>query len=384
MNESFRLGRVIGVPIAVNWSVLVILWLLTWGLADGSLPEGAPGHPLATYWLAAFITAQLFFASLLAHELSHAVMARRSGVEVEGITLWLFGGVARLAGEPPTPRADFRIAAAGPVTSLMLAAGFGLVAAFLDAIGAAHIVVAVAGWLAGINLLLGIFNLVPGAPLDGGRILRAFLWQRHGDRTRAAVRAARTGRLVGYGLIVFGLLEFLVGASFGGLWLVFVGWFILGAARGEEADVVARQVLRDVRVAEIMTVSPQVAPGWITVDEFVDRYLLGSRHSAYPAEGFDGGIYGLVTLAQLRAVEPHARSTTRVVDVAIPLSEVPTASPSEPLVSLLERLSPVGGGRALVFDAGRLVGIVTPTDITRAIEVRSIGATRPSPPVATR
>lgn len=308
MNEDIRLGRIAGFPVAINWSVLVIVWLLTWSLADGSLPHAAPGHSPGTYWIAGLAGALLFFGSLLAHELAHAVVARRAGVEVKGLTLWLFGGVATLGGEASTPRHDFRIAAVGPATSLGLAAGFGVVAASLNGLGAAHLVVAVAGWLAGINLLLGVFNLVPGAPLDGGRILRAFLWRRRGDRTRAAISAAHAGRVVGYGLIGLGLLEFLIGASLGGLWLVFIGWFILSAARAEEAHIVARHVLAGVRVGDVMSRSPQVAPGWITVDEFVDRYLLGNRHSAYPVEGLDGRIHGLLTLAQLRVVQPHEPS----------------------------------------------------------------------------
>lgn len=383
MNEDIRLGRVAGFPLAINWSVLVILWLLTWGLADGSLPQAAPGHAPGTYWLAGFAGAVVFFGSLLAHELAHAVVARRAGVEVKGLTLWLFGGVASLGGEPATPRDDFRIAAVGPATSLALGVGFGAIAAALNGVGAAHLAVAVAGWLSGINLLLGVFNVIPGAPLDGGRMLRAFLWGRHGDRARAAITAAHAGRLVGYALIGLGLLEFLAGASIGGLWLVFIGWFLLSAARAEEADVVTRQVLGGVRVGDVMSPQPRVVPGWVTLDDFLERYLLGSRHSAYPVEGFDGHTIGLVTLAQLRSVAPSERATVRISDVSIPLAEVPTAAPDTPLVSLLERLSGATGGRALVFDAGELVGIITPTDVARAVEVRALGVHRTSPKLPT-
>ena len=205
--------------------------------------------------------AAIFFVSLLAYQLAHALVAHKAGVEVKGLTLWLFGGVASLGGESPTPRADFRIAAAGPATSLGLAAGFAAVAGGLQLIGVAHIVVVAASWLSGINLMLGVFNLVPGAPLDGGRILRAFLWRRHGDRVRAAVTAARAGTVVGYGLIGLGLVEFLAGASVGGLWLVFIGWFILAAARAEEADTLTRDALGGLRVTDVMSPRPVVAPG---------------------------------------------------------------------------------------------------------------------------
>jgi Zn-dependent protease/CBS domain-containing protein len=356
----------------MNWSVLVIAWLLTWRLATGSFPYEAPGHSDGTYWVVGLAAALVFFGSLLAHELAHAIVARRHGVEVKGLTLWLFGGVASLGSEPPTPRADFRIAVAGPATSLALSAGFGLVAGGLKLVGVAHIVVVAASWLSGINLMLGVFNLIPGAPLDGGRLLRAFLWHHHGDQVRAAVTAARAGSVVAYGLIGLGLLEFLAGASVSGLWLVFIGWFVLSAARAEEAHVLTRDALGGLRVAEVMSPRPIVAPGWITAGEFIERYLLGSRHSAYPVEGFDGAIAGLVTLAQLRRVPPAQRDTTRLVDIAISIPDVAIAAPRDSLVSLLDRLTPDAGGRALVFDHGELVGILTPTDVARAAELRGL------------
>ena len=253
MGDDIKLGRVAGFPLAMNWSVLVIATLLTWSLADGSFPHDAPGHSAATYWLAGGAAAVVFFGSLLAHELSHAFVARRNGVEVRGVTLWLFGGVADLGGEPETPGADYRIAAAGPATSLGLAVGFVGLAAALQTLGTAHLVVVAARWLSAVNLMLGLFNLLPGAPLDGGRILRAYLWQRDGDRAGATAIAARAGIAVAYGLIGLGLLEVLTGASVGGLWLVFIGWFIRSAARAEAADVFRRQPLEKLRVRDVMT-----------------------------------------------------------------------------------------------------------------------------------
>jgi Zn-dependent protease len=238
MKNSIKLGRLAGFPLAMNWSVVIIAWLLTWSLATTSFPHHAAGHTELTYWLVGFGTAVVFFASLVAHELAHALVARRHGVEVTGLTLWLFGGVASLGSEPSTPRADFRIAAVGPATSLGLAVGFELVALGVQALGIAHLLVEAATWLAGINLMLGLFNLLPGAPLDGGRILRSFLWRRHGDRLRATVWAARAGSVLAFLLIGFGVLEFFAGTSMGGLWMVFIGWFVLSAARAEEAEAV--------------------------------------------------------------------------------------------------------------------------------------------------
>lgn len=378
MADGVQLGRIAGFPVSVNWSVLVVLWLFTWSLAAYTVPAAAPGHGRLTYWLAGVVGAVLLLGSILAHELAHALIARRAGVEVKGVTLWLFGGVTRFGNEPDSARADFRIAAIGPATSLILGGVFAGVAAAFHALGVTPVAVTVAGWLSAVNLLLGLFNLLPGAPLDGGRIVRAYLWRRHGDRTRAALGATRAGRVLASVLIAFGLFEFLTGSGLGGLWLVFLGGFLFLAARGEETQVLTRQTLAGVRVAQVMSPHPHTGPGWLTVDAFVERYVLGHRYSAYPVQRFDGQIEGLITLAQLRAVPPADRARIRVADVAIPLRRVPTAAPDELLTGLLERLSSDAGGRALVFDHGELVGIITPTDIARTIEIQ--GLSRPSRP----
>lgn len=372
INDSIHLGRIAGIPLAVNWSVLVIVWLLTWGLAESVLPEAAGGYSTATYWFAGLAGALVFFGSLLAHELSHAIVARRAGMKVEGMTLWLFGGVAKLGGQPPDARADLRIAAIGPGTSLGLSVGFGVVAVWLDAIGAADLAVAVVAWLAAINLILAVFNLIPGAPLDGGRVLRALLWRRHGNWVKAAVSAARAGQVVGYGLIWLGLVQFLLDTGIGGLWTVFVGWFILVASRAEREHVVAEAALTGVRVGDVMARNPRTAPGSITVEELIERYLLGHPHSAYPVEGLHGQVDGLVTLRQLREVKAEDRPRTQVVQVALPLDEVTTTTPDQPLLPLLTEREDAAGGRVLVFDHGHLVGIVTPTDIAQAVDVRTL------------
>ncbi len=371
MDDGISLGRVAGLPLSVHWSVLVIMWLFTWSLA-ALLPDVAPGHSSVTYWLAGACGAAVLLLSLLAHELTHAIVASRAGIKVLGVKLWLFGGIARLGNDANNPRTAFRIAVSGPAMSLALAAIFAAAAAGLRVMGAADIVIAVGWWLAGINLILGLFNLLPGAPLDGGRILRAYLWRRHGDRDRAAAAATRTGRIVGYVLIGVGLVEFLAGSVVGGVWMAFIGWFLFSAAREEETALLTRQSLAGVRVADVMTPRPHTAPGGISVEDFIQRYLLGDRHSSYPVEDSDGSVTGLITLDRLRGVAPARRDTTLVRDAAIPRSEVPKAAANEPVVALLERLTPVAGGRAFVVDDDQVVGIVTPSDLTRLIDVRRL------------
>jgi Zn-dependent protease len=369
VRDAIPLGRVAGFPVKVHWSVLVILWLFTSSLAS-TLPGTVKGYSPVVYWLAGACGALVLLASLLAHELAHAVVARRAGVAVGSVTLWLFGGVTSLGGEAKTPKAAFRIAIAGPAASLALAATFGGLVAALHSVRAAPVVVGVASWLAAINLLLGLFNLLPGAPLDGGRVLRAYLWRRHGDIVRAGIGASHAGRVVAFILIALGLAEFVAGGLVGGVWLAFIGWFIFAASREEETRISTRQLFAGVRVSDAMTARPHTAPGWITVEDFIQRYVLGDRHSAYPVAGRDGSIVGLVTLTQLRDVAPGRRATTGVGDIALPLNAVPSASPQEPLTALLERMAPAGPrSRALVVDGGEVVGIVTPSDLTRLMDV---------------
>jgi Zn-dependent protease len=204
---SIRLGRVMGVPLSMDLGVLLIGGLLTWLLATNVLPSRSPGLVSTAYWSVGAIGALLFLASLLAHEMAHAVVARRNDVRVEGITLWLFGGYAQFENDPPTPGADFRITAAGPATSIGLAAVFLGAAWGLSSVGAPELYVAMLAWLGLLNGFLGVFNLLPGAPLDGGRILAAALWKLRGDRVSGRIGAATVGKFVGLGLVGVGVWE---------------------------------------------------------------------------------------------------------------------------------------------------------------------------------
>jgi Zn-dependent protease len=375
MGESVRLGRIAGIRVGVNWSILVVFWLICWSLAAALLPQQVPGATTAAYWTAGVATAVAFFASLLAHELGHALVARRTGLRVEGITLWLLGGVAKLDGEAPDPGAELRIAAVGPLISLVLAAAAASVAAVASVAGPPRLLVASVAWLARVNLLLAIFNLLPAAPLDGGRLLRGLLWWRTKDRLRSAVAAARMGRLLGALLVGFGFGELVVGAGIGGLWLVLLGWFLLSAARAEETSARLRQTLAGVGVQDVMAADPVVGPSWLTVAAFLQDYALPYRCSAFPLRDLDGTLVGLVTLARLTTVPARQRPTTRVEAVMCPLAQVPTATPEELLVDLLPRLgSGCGGGWALVVQDGQLLGMVSPADIARTLELAAVAS----------
>jgi Zn-dependent protease/CBS domain-containing protein len=366
MSASFRLGRIAGVPVGVNWSVLVIFALIAAGLSAGQFPRSYPDHSPWAYAAAGIGAALVFLLGLLAHEVSHAVIAKRNGISVKGITLWLFGGVAELQGEAESPGAELRIAGIGPLVSLVIGGIFGGIAALLAAADADNLAVGAFAWLGGINVALAVFNILPAAPLDGGRLLRAALWKWRGDRTWAAVVSARAGRVLGWLLIALGLIQFLLGAAAGGLWLALIGWFLLGAAGAEERQAEVGQALSGVKVSDVMSSNPQTVPPDIRVAEFIDHYLFGYRHTVFPLAE-DGRPVGLVSLDRVRQVPPDQRERTGLREVACEESDLTIASPEEPLTELLPRLSQCADGRALVVTEGRLVGIVSPSDVNRAM-----------------
>lgn len=367
MEGSVRVCTVAGIPVVANWSLLVVFWLIAWGLATAGFPSAHPGYMENAYWAAGIATALLFYLALLAHELSHAIVARRRGIAVDGITLWLFGGITRMRGEAATPADAFRVAVVGPAVSLAAVPAFAGVAFVLEAAAAPDLLRGTAVWLARINFVLAAFNLLPAAPLDGGRILQSFLWWRRGDRHSATVSAARAGRGMGYVLIALGLVQFSTGAGVRGVWFVFIGWFLLVAARSEQLAAKARLHLDGVRVADVMTNEVVVAPGWVTVEAFLEDYGLRHPFSSFPVTRFDGTVGGLVTLNRLKEVPADRRRALRVLDVAAGIDEVPATRPNVPLLDIVSEMSTSADGRALVFDHGRLVGIVSPRDVADAL-----------------
>lgn len=370
MNTDIRLGRIAGIPVGINWSLMLIFGLITWSLAAGVLPGEVRGQPEALYWVVGLVVALLFFASIVAHELAHAIVARRSGQEVSEITLWLFGGVSKLGGDAATPAIEATIAIVGPLTSVAVAAVVGLVSLAIGAAGAPAILVAGLYWLAGINVALGLFNLVPGFPLDGGRLLRALLWRWQGDRVRATSQAAAVGRFFGFMLAALGLLEFfLISDLIGGLWLVFLGWFLRSAAGAEEAQVLATQAFRGVCVADLMTPNPVTLPASMSVQEFLQTAPSQHRFTTFPVVSAGGSVVGLVSLRRLLHVPDAARRETVLAEILDPLSRVASARPEDPVTELLKHMGPAGEGRVLVFDEDRLVGIVSPRDIAGAIPI---------------
>lgn len=375
MKDHTSIGRIAGVEVSVNWSVLVIALLLTWTLADGYLPQAAPHHTTAAYWIAGVVGAALLIASLLAHEVAHAIVARHHGVGVDGLTLWMFGGIARLNGEAPDAKAEFRIAAIGPAVSLGLGFAFGLTAVCLTALGVDDVVIGTAWWLALINVALAVFNLLPGAPLDGGRVLKAALWRRSGDRVQAAMSAAHAGQTLAYVLIALGVIAVIGGDPLGGVWMVLISMFLMLAARGEYTGAAAGRLVGDLRAMDVMSTPVETGRTDLTVEEFVNHHLLRGHYSSFPLVGSGYSVQGLVGLPQIRSLPRDRWAETRVGDIAVPVDRITICRPTDPLTSI--QGTPEAGGRILVVDDGILVGIVSPSDITRALQARAVAEGMP-------
>jgi Zn-dependent protease/predicted transcriptional regulator len=366
MESSLRLGRIAGIEIGINWSWLVVFALITWSLAAGVFPNQDPGHSTATYVAMAVVAACLFFVSLLGHELGHAVTARREGMEIDGITLWMFGGVARFTGMFPSAGAELRIALAGPAVSLLIGIACSVLAWALVLPAPVDGVLA---WLGYVNLILLVFNLMPALPLDGGRVLRALLWGARGNLRWATNVAAWIGRAFGYLLIAAGVLLFIFQGAFSGAWLAFIGWFLLGAAGAERRELAVRQALAGLRVRDLMTRDPVTVPVESTIGRFMDEVAWKRRHTTYPVLD-DGHVVGLLAFRCISSIPRDAWDEHRVAECMIPRDEVPTLRPETPAADALAELGETAVNRGLVLEHDRLVGILSAADVGRALEAR--------------
>ncbi len=367
MRGVIGLGRILGIPIGVNYTWFIALWVMAWSLATGYFPQTFPNLPASTYWAMGVVSALLLFASVLVHELGHAIAARRYGIRTRSITLFLFGGVAQIGREPPTPASELVVAAAGPLTSYLLSAFFWVIqhAATGSALGA------IIAYLALINAALATFNLVPGFPLDGGRVLRALLWRTTGNLDRATRIAARGGQIVAMGVIGLGVLAVVTGNFTNGLWLVLIGWFLDTGAQASYQQVVLREALGGVRVADIMSRDVHTVDPNLTVDQAIHDYFLRYKHGGFPVVWGDR-LLGIVTLHDLKDVPKDQRATTIVRTAMTPLARLRTVRPTTSAYDAFARLAQNGIGRLLVVDeAGQLVGILTRSDLLHVMRIRT-------------
>ncbi len=363
--DDLTVGRIGGVDVGVSWGLLAVGALFAVSLAMVQLPRLQPGFGGLTYWLVAGVMTLLFVASILVHELGHAVIARNEGVGVDGITLWVFGGVARLAEPPKTAGSEGRIAAAGPAATGLAAGVFWLAALLTRPEEGVSLLASAFDWLSRANLLLLALNLLPALPLDGGRILGSVVWGATGRRSTGTLVAARTGWVIGAGLVTFGLLRALDGSA-EGMWALVVGGFVLLASVDTERWERLQRSWTGRTVGDVTRRAP-VADDWLTVEGFLraldaDPRAVGTR--LYPVRGADGRAVGLVSWNDLVGVAPNLRARTAVGTIAEPRRDVPVLHPDHDLADAVARHPELADHGVLVADAsGVILGIVTPAEL---------------------
>jgi Zn-dependent protease/CBS domain-containing protein len=387
--RSVRVARVAGIPVGVSPWWLAVVALFTWTLGSSYFPEAVPGiAPAASYGLG-LASVLLLFASLLLHEFGHAIVARRHGVEVEEIDLWLLGGVARLRGEAQEADDELRYALAGPAVSALITACFGLLALLLPT-SVPREIRALVDYQFLVNALIVGFNLIPAFPLDGGRVLRALLWRRTGSMERATDVAARVGRAFGYALVGLGALLLLGSYAYDGIWLAFIGVFIVTSARQQAAGAEIRAAFSGQRAADVMARPVVSIPAALRVDVAAREYFARYPYTAFPVVDAAGRAVGLITIDRVAAADTRHAGASRVT--APPALRVADATDRDPsllvaedadVIALLERPAFASVGRAVVVDAdGRPVGLVSISDVQRLVRgarLRVGGGQKPRP-----
>lgn len=383
MGQGFHIGRIAGVDVHLDWSLLIIFFLITLSLGGSLFPAWHPEWTAAQVWVTALGAALLFFVSVLVHELSHALVGRRHGIEVPRITLFVFGGMAHMEGEPRNWRAEFWMSIVGPFTSLIIGLACGLLAAQLGGlreIDPDNIQQTLAGlgmlptlllWLGQINILLALFNLVPGFPLDGGRVLRSVLWGATGNLRRATRMAAGAGQFFAWLLIISGIAMILgfrvpiFGTGFvGGLWIAFIGWFLNNAAMLSYQQVVVKESLEKVPVAALMQTGFATVPPDLPVDRLVEDYVLHSEQRGFPVSA-EERLAGMVCLEDVRKLDRGTWPQRKVRDIMTPARELISVGPEEDAVRALSLLGDGKVNQIPVTQGNRVIGLLRREDIMK-------------------
>ena len=368
IGRTLRIGRIFGIELRLDYSWFVIFVLIAWSLARHYLPTTHPGWPTGVYWAIAAVTAMLFFTSVVAHELAHSLVAKAHRVPVRDITLFFFGGAAEITEEPKRARDELLMALAGPVTSLAIATFFGLL--WRISLPFSQPLHALAGWLARINVGLGLFNLIPGFPLDGGRVLRATVWGITGNLKRATQIATGLGRIVAYGFVFWGIWQVFRGNWADGLWIASIGWFLENATTASYRQMAFRDMLAGHTAREVMmTDCPRIAPD-LPLDVVAERIVLHSGRRCFPVAE-DDRVLGLLTLHRIKRVPRAEWSITRVEQVMISRDELRTVRPDEELAVVFERMTSEDINQFPVMENGRLLGMVARNKLLAFLRTRA-------------
>ncbi len=372
MKAQVKLGRIAGISIGLHYSWFIIALLIALSLAQ-HFRDVTPQWSSTVVWAAAVVTSVLFFAALLLHELAHSLLAKARGLRVRAITLFALGGVSQIESEASDAKSEFWIAIAGPITSVVIGLvvlGTARLAGWAPGAEPAIPVIAVLVWLGYINIMLAAFNMIPGYPLDGGRVLRAVIWWIIGDADRSTRLSAQAGQAVAFMLILLGLFRFFVGANFGGLWLAFIGWFLLDAARASYVQVELIAGLRGRRVADIMDRDCSTVEGHLSLQDFVDEYLLRSGRRCFVVVQNDR-VTGLITPHEVKSVDREVWSQTSVQSVMRPLGQLHTVAPDTPAIQALELMSREDINQLPVISDGRLGGVFSRSHVLRFLRTHA-------------
>jgi Zn-dependent protease/predicted transcriptional regulator len=368
--DNFTLFTFLGFRVRANVSWLFLAILVTWSLAAGLFPTLHPGLPTGVYWALGLVGMIGLFFSLLFHEFSHSLVARSRGLPIGGITLFLFGGVAEMEMEPPSAKTEFWMAIAGPISSVVLGGIFYGIALALGPLGIPDHIIAVPAYLGFINLLLAAFNMVPGFPLDGGRVLRAALWQWRGDLMWATRWASRLGQAFGLLLVALGFLNVLGGNFVGGIWWFLIGMFLQGAATASYQKLVAQEALKGQTVRRIMTPEPVAAPSKTSVREFVDNYLYKHDYDLFPVTSDDDRLVGCVTMREVKQVPRDEWDQVTLDSIAQACSDNNTIRADADAAEALSAMQKSRSARLMVTERNRLVGVLVLKDLLRQLALR--------------
>jgi len=372
MGSAFNLGRIFDIQFRLHYTWFIIFLLITFSLSWQVFPALYPGWTGLTYWIIGIVTSLLFFASVVAHELAHSLVARFYGIPVKGITLFIFGGVTEMAREAARPGVELKMAAAGPACSLVIGGLFALLW-FLTR-GVIEPIAALAFWLAQINVVLAVFNLIPGFPLDGGRVFRSLLWRFTGNYKRSTQIAVRVGQGVGYLFILLGILVILLRPFglgwFSGLWLAFIGWFLENAASSSYRQVKWRDTLHGFSASQVMTSVYPTVPSNITVTELVQGYILTGGHHVFMVAD-EGRLVGILTLDDIKSVSQPSWEATPVREIMTPVDKLKVVHPDQDALSLLEQMEADDINQMPVVSGDRVIGLVTRDNLIRFLRIRS-------------
>ena len=371
---SLNIGRIIGIPVRIHYTLWLVLLLIAWSLAEGYMPQHYPGLGATTYWAIGIVSAIILFVSVFLHELSHSYIAKKNGLPIKRITLFFFGGVSEMSEEPKDPALEVRMAAAGPLTSFLIAIVLGGFWSLTVLVGGPNPggltpIIATLYYAALLNGVLGAFNLIPAFPLDGGRVLRGSLWSRSKNLLSATANATRVSEAISLLMMAVGLFFVVFGDFVNGLWIIFLGWFIRSGAETSLRQTRLTESLAGVRVGDIMTrellsVSPDAS-----VQQLVSDYFLVHPHGGYPVVS-NGKLLGVVTMSSVRSIPRDKRDFERVSQAMVPFERTITVGPTTPAIDALQIMAKNGVGRLIVMDGDKIAGMVTRGDLMKTMKAR--------------